>query len=1064
MIGRGVRATEDLLCAEVMRLCDEAERDWSLLAQPVRVVVPSRSLREHLAGALVRRRGRALAGVEVQTLHSVALDVLAEAGDPRTRADTLLPIMVRQFSRAEPALRAALEPMRDAWSVVVADVRDLLDAGFDPAAHAEALDECIAEEPLPHAARERARAVVRVAAQVGRRLAGLERVSGGGRLAVAARGLRNAPELLRSRAILVHGFADATGVASDLLEELTKRPGARVFVDRPPDPAAPAELDSGSTYTQRLLTRLSGVSVREEHGADPPPKITLVKASGERGEVRAAAETIRDLLTAGTRPESIGVVARALHPYRAALRTQLGRLGIPFHGIGASAPAAGVERRLHALIDLVGEASGCAADRWLDARTLERSRRMDLRIAWHVLGAAQLGAVAALDPKTVLEGESHLVLPVGRGIVADAGAEDAAEAQPTGGRLRKRRVPVAILEEEVRRASELGDHLDAWPDMGEFSDHSAALRALAVQHLGWQSDERSAQLLETALRALDAEIPAEFAISRDDLVALLRPMVSEVAAQPLGGGGAGVQVLSVTAARARTFEHLFVLGLNRDVFPRSITDAPLLPDGLRRRLEALLPEIPVPSRALDEERYLFAQLVSASPRVVLSWQSVDEEGKARAPSPLIEPLRLTHEPIEARSLASRPEEPARPRPAHEAALLEGLHGDPRGFRRALEAAARERAATVGERVEAEALAEGRARVLAELERGGPERGLGPYLGFVGSTRRSGDPRNRKLFITRVEGQCRCPWQAFVEKILEVEAPPDALESLPTVTPLLKGAVVHDALEAIARDSLGERSDDLDALLDREAVPLAWPDANALEEHLRAAARKAMRDNGISMPGFGNLLVASARRLVEAARRLAWPGEGSDAKALGVEAWGSVEVRDGSGRLHTIGFRADRIDRTPEGVRLVDYKSGRPYSDRKKDDTLRGHLRQKIAEGKLLQAGAYAAAVDGTGTYVYLREPEWPAAVADVRSDDAEFMDAFRARAAQALDAVHLGVFFPRLVDDKGNAPRTCDGCSVVSACVQGDSTARRRLLRWLAEGARRSDAERALVRLWEGAE
>ena len=109
----------------------------------------------------------------------------------------------------------------------------------------------------------------------------------------------------------------------------------------------------------------------------------------------------------------------------------------------------------------------------------------------------------------------------------------------------------------------------------------------------------------------------------------------------LGGAGGGVRVLSVIEARAHTFEHLFVLGLNRDLFPRRVSEDPLLPDALRRALAAVLPDVPVKARGFDEERYLFAQLVSAAPSVALSWQALSDDGKEKTASPLVEGLVQT---------------------------------------------------------------------------------------------------------------------------------------------------------------------------------------------------------------------------------------------------------------------------------------------------------------------------------------------------------------------------------------------------------------------------------------
>jgi len=83
LVAHGARAAEDLLLARLADLAAEARRDPALLARPVRVVVPSISLRDHLATAIVHRAGRAapgraapgraMVGVRVMTLLNVAL-------------------------------------------------------------------------------------------------------------------------------------------------------------------------------------------------------------------------------------------------------------------------------------------------------------------------------------------------------------------------------------------------------------------------------------------------------------------------------------------------------------------------------------------------------------------------------------------------------------------------------------------------------------------------------------------------------------------------------------------------------------------------------------------------------------------------------------------------------------------------------------------------------------------------------------------------------------------------------------------------------------------------------
>src|SRR5262245_23413095 len=79
-VGCGPRAVEGLLLEELDRYLEAGRRDPGALARPLRVVVPSRSLAEHLSTRLARRAGRALLGVSVRTVYAVALELLARAG------------------------------------------------------------------------------------------------------------------------------------------------------------------------------------------------------------------------------------------------------------------------------------------------------------------------------------------------------------------------------------------------------------------------------------------------------------------------------------------------------------------------------------------------------------------------------------------------------------------------------------------------------------------------------------------------------------------------------------------------------------------------------------------------------------------------------------------------------------------------------------------------------------------------------------------------------------------------------------------------------------------------
>ena len=103
LVARGARAAEAVLVDAVQAHADAVRADPTRLKHPLRIVVPSRSLREHVAATLVREVGT-VAGVRVQTLHGLAQEVIEAAGERVPRGDDLFGILVRRAARAEPAL------------------------------------------------------------------------------------------------------------------------------------------------------------------------------------------------------------------------------------------------------------------------------------------------------------------------------------------------------------------------------------------------------------------------------------------------------------------------------------------------------------------------------------------------------------------------------------------------------------------------------------------------------------------------------------------------------------------------------------------------------------------------------------------------------------------------------------------------------------------------------------------------------------------------------------------------------------------------------------------------
>jgi RecB family exonuclease len=1055
-VGRGPRAVERLLLAELEPLLAAGRRDPALLRSPVRVVVPSRSLAHHVQASVVRHTGAPVLGLRVQTLHGLALEVLAGAGAPMPGVEALLPILVRRLARAEPALRERLDPLVDAYGVVLANVADLLDSGFE-ASHAEAVSEAIREAAPAGELRERALALARVTARVA------ERIGSGGtdhRSALFRRALellqRGPSGALQARAILIHGYADATGVQTDLLAALGRAAEVVLFLDRPVDPSAPAREDPGVVFSRRFEERVCGGEPPGEALAAEPGRVGVWHAPGPQAEVRALAQRLRQLLDAGVPPERIGVVARQLHAYRLPLRRHLKRLGVPFSGVGAQGPLLPTAHRLAVLLALLRQRERTPAELWLDAAELPgvgQRQRADLRLALHALGVGRLGELAQRA-----DAVEDVPLPVRQGLAPPG--EGAAPGDP------HRRLPARVLDTAVRAARGVVEGLATLASEGPLARQLAHLDSLVERGLGWPRESEACQALRGV--AEDLAPAGDAVLDGDEILLLLERQLEGWGRAPLGGAGAGVQVLDVMEARARSFDHLFVLGMNRDTFPRTITEDPLLPDGLRRRLRSVLPDLPVKTEGHDEERFLFAQLVSASPDVVLSCAVTDDDGAARAASPLLERLRLAPEledpislptPLGAGSLTG-----PGPRPADEVALLAGLHGTGDDFAAALPLAIGEawRGAKGPDPV---ALVRARLSVLAELDPP-PQarRGLGPYFGFVGPPREATDPRHRPLYVTAAEGLARCPWQTFLGRLLRIEPLPDALDSLPEADPLRVGSLVHEVLERIVDDALGVSGGSLDRALGRDPRDVDWPEEAELDAMLEECATALLQREGVGMPGFARVLALRARPHLDAARQLGLRG------LLGVEVQGALRLADAEGAERELRFRADRVDRVEGVLRLVDYKTGAPVATQKKAETRRRALLRGVAEGRSLQAVAYALGARALGSSTALGcyaslapdlEPELR--VAGLRADDEDAEVVFGAALRSVLAAFDQGSFFPRLQRaGSDREPDACEWCDVKEACLRGDSGARARLAAWAAAPPAGADspAERALLGLW----
>ena len=1043
------------------------------LSHPIRLIVPSAVLRAHLSSRLVTRLGRPLLGLRIQTLYGYAREVLEAAGEVVRPAGPLEAILVERAARETPRLGPLLEDLKEGFRAPIRPVRDLLDSGDIGSAQFDGAMGL--NDPSPECAgalRARSLDILSIARATAESAesAGLDLT--GAILRRAAQQIARAGSSLPCRGLVVFGFSDATGVAGGLLRAALAVNGGAVFVDLPlgVGPARGRQLEQGNAL--RTVERLVG---KETPDLPSIPTSTVsfdgFGARGPEGEVQECARRIRELIDEGAVPERIGLVASSLEGYGPAIRRHFVRLGVPC-GFGSGQASSSPLRRWESLPTLLVSPADFPDDEFvgllgtLSGSPVTPTLRVRLRAALRSLGYSRLGQLAEPAAGHRLDDGRDVALPVVSGLRAEAGGAPAKSFRVKVSASRLRTL-FSLAESFLRGVEEapVKGPLKRWVD-----------QIVALLHL---LDQTPPKPVLDALLGLPT--PPGFEVTRAEAVTLVKDALAGLSRGALGGPGAGVALLSMREARSWTFDHLFVLGVNRGCFPKAGGDDPLLPERERRVLRRTLPRLPRVAGDVAVERYGVAQLLSSSPRITLSWQTVNAAGKASTPSPLVPFLMADvtggQSLPEARS--ALPVQLPRPSPPVDYVMRAGLYGSRDEVRALLplvladsEPANSEEGAAVGAAV----LGSARLAILDEVDPdlNTPEgvarwAELGPFLGQVGARVEAADPRYRDFSAHSLEGLATCPWRTFLKSYLGLRDLPDPGAEIPQVDARLTGTLVHQVLEDLACEQGLERQGTLADVLQRpRGVRLARPSERRLAEVCLAAAENLVLREGLVLPGLAELLRRRAMVFLEQAfADGALPpifegqaGASVPAQApaiIGVEVSGVAEVAG-----YRIGFRADRVDRAGDDVVFVDYKSGKAVSEAVGEEFRRKAYFAALSQGNKLQAAIYSAAsgpARSIGRYFFLK----PAIKADARVQhdpaDPELADALESTVTVLARGLHEGQLFPRLVGPKGQKePAACGRCVVSSACVRGDSGARARLVRYSSD---RTAGEQSLFQeLW----
>ncbi|MFH1723618.1 MAG: PD-(D/E)XK nuclease family protein [Elusimicrobiota bacterium] len=876
---------------------------------PAAVVAPSRRMADRLQRLVACEAGRACLQVEFHTFYSLALEIVRESGtlDRSVVGDPMFFDRLLDDLLASHAEGAQSRP-RGLSASYRSSLKDLIDAGVEPRA-ADLLDEGLLDDAYEA---ERFRRLLAVLRRYEERMDELRVTPVSGLTRRATEAASASPVLRRYRAILYYGFYDLTGLQADFFEAVAKdypvtlfypyrkgHPGYS-FCDRFFETKlhlggrTPRALDGGGEG-RALGKALDALFVPGAEGSVADGALRFFTASGARDESwRVAKEVLRLVEEEGYAHGEIGVVARALDPYRTAVTEAFEESCIPFHMSAEEPllrrPAARMCLKLLtlarrdfpalAVLDLT-ESPFFKGRRGRFWRTLVR--RLRVHRGWMQWEGKLLPATRAdfeLYPQLAAEGRRGTVVP----------QEQSRALWDLLCEWRRRLTPP-----ERRRWSEWADyacdflreHLDGKGDPG-FEEALGGLDGLRVFDLLGEP--------ATFDEFLDA---AEDRLTR--------------AGRPVGGAeGSGVRVLDAMEARGESFRALFLVGMREGLFPRTIREDPLLRDSARAALrETGGYWIAAKQAAYDEEKLLFTLLAgSVSERLYCSHPRSDEEGRAQIPSIyLLDLCRAAGVRLSQAELSERvPRQPER--------KLTLPHLAP--YLTPKEASVAAALTRTGSRALYRALGwdadgyEALARRVADMNRRG---GPGPYDGLVGPPAEYlGELRRRGLSPSALAILARCPFQFYSSRVLGLEEPEEPCPS-GEVSPAVKGDIYHGVLSRFYRRLRRE------GFWRRERAAFPEPALRAAEDEVFAAY--GWRELGvypllwdITREGMrGHLRVFLQRDLREL-------GESGMRPELFEEPMESPLAVGLPEALRGMPFqgRADRVDVGGGSFRVVDYKS------------------------------------------------------------------------------------------------------------------------------------------------
>jgi RecB family exonuclease len=422
--------------------------------------------------------------------------------------------------------------------------------------------------------------------------------------------------------------------------------------------------------------------------------------------------------------------------------------------------------------------------------------------------------------------------------------------------------------------------IEPWPERAERAEFTK-LMARLLERFGvrgnavrWPREAMSFQAFSEGLRSLPEPnrlIEAEsFAADVGELLALLTV--------PIAPGRGGVELHTPLSLFGARVDHLFVLGMAEGSLPSPVRPDPLLDPFEREELSAAGHEVEtVAAAARREELSFWALLHCAGESLTLSYPKLAGRSET-LPSPYLGRLGL--------EAGDPPASPACSQAELRRAQLAGKEAGDAVLARARHAHSAESAR------ESDAPADG-------------------YDGLVGVAYR---PSANGVGVSRLIDLANCPFKFYAGSVLWLAEPEEAAVELEAS---LRGSLYHRVLQLAMAAAQAEA--DPGAAAPASADPRAAA-LGALEASFEAAEEELGLPD---LPAWRLEREQHLQTLRVAVSAAEFIDEGAQVRSLEADFradWLGIPVRG----------RVDRIDETPAGLTLVDYKSGSTVSNLVKD--------------------------------------------------------------------------------------------------------------------------------------